>query len=296
MSVDALEAVRPMFELRGRNYVVTGGAQGIGFAATHAICELGGNVVVMDIQEKPTSDFYALAETFKVKTIYLQTDVTNEESLSAAFASAVEHLGSIDGLFPAAGIAIDKPFVEQTWQEFTRIHEINCNLGSTDFPQCDADKRHLAQVRGTFFCAQLAVKQMLKQGTGGSIVLVASQSAHIGLPGYRMAAYNASKGAVHMLAKALAVELGPKQIRVNTISPGFVDSDMTRNVRASKPKREGDQMWLAPPMKRLSTPNDLTGAIVYLLSDAARFTTGTDIIITGGLHCGTIDGVISWEE
>lgn len=137
---------------------------------------------------------------------------------------------------------------------------------------------------------------MLKQGTGGSILLVASQSAHIGLPGYRMAAYNASKGAVHMLAKALAVELGPKGIRVNTISPGFVDSQMTRDVREAKTKREGDQMWLAPPMKRLSTQNDLTGAIIYLLSDASRFTTGTDIVITGGLHCGTIDGVVSWEE
>ena len=110
-----------------------------------------------------------------------------------------------------------------------------------------------------------------------------------------MAAYNASKGGVLMLAKALAVELGPHNIRVNTISPGFVDSEMTRNVRASKSKREGDQMWLAPPMKRLSTQNDLTGAVVYLLSDASSLTTAADIQITGGLHAGTIDGVISWE-
>ena len=134
----------------------------------------------------------------------------------------------------------------------------------------------------------------LQQHRPGSIVLIASQSAHIGLPGYRMAAYNASKGGILMLSKALAVELGPQNIRVNTISPGFVDSQMTRDVRKLKPKREGDQMWLAPPLKRLSTQNDLTGAIVYLLSDAARHTTATDIEITGGLHAGTIDGVISW--
>lgn len=96
-----------------------------------------------------------------------------------------------------------------------------------------------------------------------------------------------------MLSKALGVELAKHNIRVNTISPGFVDSEMTRNVRASKNKREGEQMWLAPPLQRLSTQNDLTGAIVYLLSDASRFTTAADIPITGGLHAGTIDNVIS---
>lgn len=128
------------------------------------------------------------------------------------------------------------------------------------------------------------------------MVLIASQSAHIALPGYRMAAYNASKGGVLMLFKALAVELAPHNIRVNTISPGFVDSDMTRSVRELKSQMEGEQMWLAPPMRRLSTQNDLTGAVVYLLSDAARFTTGADIPITGGLHVGTIDGLIQYER
>ncbi|KAF3760698.1 NAD(P)-binding protein [Cryphonectria parasitica EP155] len=274
---DTLEDVRPMFELRGQNYVVTGGAQGIGFAVTRAICEMGGNVAVLDIQEKPVDEkeWANLSQKFGAKTIYIRTDVTKQESLNSAFAAAIKELGSLDGLVPAAGIAIDKPFIEQTWEEFTRIQEIN--------------------VRGTFFAAQLAAKQMLSQGRGGSIVLIASQSSHIALPGYRMAAYNASKGGVLMLSKALAVELAPHKIRVNTISPGFVDSDMTRTVREMKSKREGDQMWLAPPMQRLSTQNDLTGAVVYLLSDASRFTTAADIQITGGLHVGTIDGVISYE-
>lgn len=138
-------------------------------------------------------------------------------------------------------------------------------------------------------------KQIIKQRTAGSIVMIASQSSHIGLPGYRMAAYNASKGGILMLAKALAVELAKHSIRVNTISPGFVDSEMTRSVRASKDRREGDQMWLAPPLSRLSTQNDLTPAIVYLLSDASKFTTAADIQITGGLHAGNIDGVVSRE-
>jgi NAD(P)-dependent dehydrogenase (short-subunit alcohol dehydrogenase family) len=111
-----------------------------------------------------------------------------------------------------------------------------------------------------------------------------------------MAAYNASKGAVLMLSKALAVELAPHNIRVNTISPGFVDSEMTRSVRETKSKREGEQMWLSPPNQRLSTQNDLTGAVIYLLSDLSVHTTATDIAITGGLHAGTIDGLISYEQ
>lgn len=286
-----------MFELRGRNYVVTGGAQGIGFALTRAICEMGGNVAVMDIQDKPVdeTEWKNLSQKFGAKTLYIQTDVTKQESLNSSFEKAIKELGSIDGLVPAAGIAIDKPFIEQTWEEFTRIQEINVRR-----LRCPDIERYLftdtkVQVRGTFFAAQLATKQMLAQKTGGSMVLIASQSSHIALPGYRMAAYNASKGGILMLSRALAVELAPHNIRVNTISPGFVDSDMTRNVRDMKSKREGDQMWLAPPLQRLSTQDDLTGAVVYLLSDASRHTTASDIPITGGLHAGTIDGVISYE-
>ncbi|KAH6954800.1 hypothetical protein DER45DRAFT_316018 [Fusarium avenaceum] len=276
MATEALQDVRPMFELRGRNYIVTGGAQGIGFACTRAICEMGGNVAVFDIQKQPVAEFNTLSEKFNAKTLYIPTDVTSEASINAAFDKVLAEFGSIDGVVPAAGIAIDKPFLDQTWDEFTRIQDIN--------------------VRGTFFVAQLAARQMVKQGTGGSMVLLASQSAHIGLPGYRMAAYNASKGGILMLSKALAVELAPKNIRVNTISPGFVDSDMTRNVREHKSKREGEQMWMAPPNQRLSTQNDLTGAVIYLLSDAAKHTTAADIPITGGLHAGTIDGLISYES
>lgn len=116
-----------MFELRGRNYIVTGGAQGIGFAVVRAICEMGGNVAVVDMQQNPVDEvqWQTLGDRFGAKTLYLQADVSKEEELDAAFDRALEELGTIDGLVPAAGIAIDKPFVDQTWAEFTRIQEIN---------------------------------------------------------------------------------------------------------------------------------------------------------------------------
>ncbi|OAA64022.1 NAD(P)-binding domain protein [Cordyceps fumosorosea ARSEF 2679] len=225
---DTLNDVRPRFELTGRTYVVTGGAQGIGFAISRAICEMGGNVAVWDIQDKPVDEFSTLSDKFGAKTLYVQTDVTKQESLEAAFQKTLDEFKTVDGCVPAAGIAIDKPFIEQTWDEFNRIQEIN--------------------VRGTFFTVQLVARELIKQGKPGSILLIASQSAHIALPGYRMAAYNASKGGVMMLARALAVELAPRGVRVNTISPGFVDSEMTRRVREAKAvRREGEQMWLPPP-------------------------------------------------
>ncbi|KAL6409197.1 uncharacterized protein AUP68_05568 [Ilyonectria robusta] len=129
---DALEDVRPMFDLGKRNYIVTGGAQGIGFAVTRAICEMGGNVAVMDIQEKPVEEFNTLSTKFGAKTVYIRTDVTDESSLTSAFTRALEKLGSIDGCVPCAGIAIDKPFVDQTWDEFTRIQ--NINVSSANMP------------------------------------------------------------------------------------------------------------------------------------------------------------------
>lgn len=114
-----------MYDLNGRNYIVTGGGQGIGFAITRAICEMGGNVAVLDLRSEPVDGFKDLSNHFGVKTEYLQTDVTKEESLSSSFDKAIASLGSLDGLVPAAGIVIDKPFVEQTWDEVNRIQQVN---------------------------------------------------------------------------------------------------------------------------------------------------------------------------
>lgn len=133
--------------------------------------------------------------------------------------------------------------------------------------------------------AQLAASQMQKQGSGGSIVFIASICAHVGLPGYRMAAYNASKGGVKMLSAALATELAPKGIRCNSISPGFIETEMTKVARDANPQA-ADFMYTAPPLGRIGTPDDIVGAAIYLLSDASGYTTGTDIHVTGGIHVG----------
>lgn len=120
-----LKDVRTMMDLSNRNYIVTGGGQGIGYAITEAIAQMGGNVAVMDVRSEPVESFSTLASRFNVKTEYFQTDVTKESSLNSSFEKAITSFGSLDGLVPAAGIVIDKPFVEQTWDEVNRIQQVN---------------------------------------------------------------------------------------------------------------------------------------------------------------------------
>lgn len=120
-----MSSIRKKFELHGRNYIVTGGAMGIGFAITKDICEMGGNVAVIDLRETPLEDVYGLAKTFNVKTSYHQADVSDEKSLQAGFAKAVEALGRLDGIVTAAGIAIDKPYTDQKWDEVNKVIQVN---------------------------------------------------------------------------------------------------------------------------------------------------------------------------
>ncbi|KAM5515479.1 hypothetical protein FOXYSP1_06446 [Fusarium oxysporum f. sp. phaseoli] len=288
-----LQNVRPMFELRSRNYIVTGGLGGIGYAAVRSLCEMGANVAVLDIQDKSRDAFSSMENEFGTKVFYFQTDVTKLDSLNAGVDKAIEALGSLDGCIPCAGINCNKPFVDQSWDEFTRIQEINVEAIPSSLRFCQLSNVPL-QVRGTFFTVQRVVKQLIKQGTSGSIVMMASQCAHIAIPGCRMSSYNASKGGVLMLTKALGVELAKHNIRVNSISPGYVDSQMFRDVLATQSERDAKQPYQAPPLRRLSDPNDLTPAIIYLFSDASRHITATDIKIMGGLDAGQIDGHITY--
>jgi len=140
---------------------------------------------------------------------------------------------------------------------------------------------------GTFFSAQLAAKQMRLQSTAGSIVMIASVASHCAIPSQRLAMYGASKGAVRILCQHLAVELAPYNIRINTVSPGYIATDMTKELGVKYPELLSI-FSSASPSKRIGDRRDLKGIVAYLLSDASAYTTGTDVLVTGGLHCGRI--------
>jgi len=258
--------VSDRLNLNGRNILVTGGGRGIGFAVCKAIAQQGGNVAVLDALPEPVEEFHQLASKHSIKTSYQQTDVTKQDSLESAFAAAVEKTGPITGCVPAAGVAVDKPMAETTWQEAERVLMVN--------------------TMGTFWTVKLAADHMAAHGLGGSIVMIASIAAQgIKVPEQNLSIYNMSKAGVKGLVGPLAVELGEQNIRVNSVSPGVIMSPMTDAMKTSQPKLL-NMFKNAAPMGRIGIPQDLTPQIIYLLSDAASFTTGADFIISGGIHAG----------
>ncbi|RVX74850.1 hypothetical protein B0A52_01127 [Exophiala mesophila] len=253
------------FSLKGKVTLVTGGAQGIGLSLARGAAELGSDVAVLDLSENPTDEYAELEKTEGVRVRYYRTDVTDLPSLTDAFDRVSKDFGQINNCITSAGIVADKSFFETTWGEASKI--LNVNL------------------LGTYFTAQLAAKRMKEQNSGGSIVLIASISAHAALPSQNLSIYGSSKGAVKTLARQLAVELGPIGIRVNSVSPGAIETELTRNLAVTNPELMS-RFRASTPMGRVGQREELKGIVGYLMSDAAAFTTGTDILVTGGMHAG----------
>jgi len=143
----------------------------------------------------------------------------------------------------------------------------------------------ILQVMGSILCAQLAATYMRKQSQGGSIVMLGSTAAHGATPSRNMAVYSASKGAIISLTRSLAVELAQFGIRVNSVSPGFIATEMILDATRKDPN-----LWKSfnttPPLQRVGTRGDLKGIVACLLTDAAAYTTGADIVVDGGLSSG----------
>ena len=254
--------------LANKTIVVTGGGRGIGLAITKAIAQLGGNIAVLDALPEPSQAFHSIASENGVKTSYQHIDVSVQSSLEAGFEKIVQEAGEggIQGCVTAAGITLERPFADHTWDECQRMLSVN--------------------VLGTFWAAKLAAAAMKSHNQKGSIVMIASIAAQgVMVPLQSLSMYNMSKAAVKGLVGPLAVELGEDGIRVNSISPGVIDSDMTRD-NAVKFPRLTDMYHKSPPVRRIGQASDLTPLVALLLSEAGGFMTGGDYVVTGGLHAG----------
>jgi sorbose reductase len=186
-------------------------------------------------------------------------DVRDEHGIAAAVASSVKVLGSIDMLCCFAGVVGCTHAMEMPADEWRRTHEIN--------------------LTGSFLCAQAVARQLRDQGTGGSIVFTASISAHHTNYPQPQAAYNSSKTALLSLAKSLAAEWSSYGIRVNCLSPGYMDTILNDGPGLERARTS----WNGRnPMGRMGHPWELTGPLVMLVSSAGRYVNGTDIIVDGG--------------
>ena len=236
-----------MFTVEGKTAVVTGGAKGIGAATARILEDAGARVVIFDVDA--TDDL-----AFGGVTI----DVTNEQAVKVAFSRVADEFGGVDILVNNAGRVARKPAAELPAEEWQAVIDVN--------------------LTATFLCSRLAHPLMKKRG-GGAIVNVASI---MGLSGglFPNASYQAAKGGVVNLTRALALEWAADGIRVNAVAPTYVDTGMTRAI-FSDPDRLNTVMQHTP-LGRLPNTSDVAAAILFLCSNAARCVTGIVLPVDSG--------------
>jgi len=243
-------------DLTGKVAVVTGGSRGIGLSVVTALHEMGAGIVIADVLDEAGT---AAAAGFSggAPVEYRRLDVTQPTAVEELFADVVTQRGSVDILVTSAGIANHDPSLELAYDDWQRVLDVNAT--------------------GTFWCAREAARHM--RGRGGSIVAIGSMSGEIANAPQRQAAYNASKGAVHLAVKSLAIEFAEEGVRVNAVAPGYIGTDLTK---------EGvpDEWWSdwerRTPMGRLGRPEEVASVVAFLASDAASYMTGSIVIADGG--------------
>ncbi len=250
-----------MKRLNGKIAIVTGGADGIGHAISEAMAGEGAHIFVSDIDDAKGHAFVDALNRSGGKVNYVHCDVSVESDIADLIAKAVEQTGRLDILVNNAAVAIGgMPVHEMTDEQWHRLIAIN--------------------LTSVFRGCKYALPHMIRQHSG-AIINMASAQGHIGLEGWT--AYAGAKGAVMAMTRQMAVEFGPHNVRVNSISPGTINTPMNEKIIAE----HGDKIaraWVKMhPIGRIGTPQEVAEAAVYLASDAAGFTTGMDLRVDGGL-------------
>jgi len=242
--------------LKGRVGFVTGGRGGIGRAICDRFSKEGAHVFSADLNERGSLSKASDCSDF------VRLDVTSEQEVQAAMAAVARRFGKLDVLVNAAGIEIEKTIEETTLADWNRIFAVN--------------------VTGTFLVSKYALP-LLRRSDGGSIINFGSYDGFIADPG--LAAYCATKGAVHALTRAMACDHGPEGIRVNAICPGYVDTPMLRSFFRDHGDMKSleDNIRAIHPTRRYGTPEDVANLVNWLASDEARYASGQLWVIDGGL-------------
>jgi NAD(P)-dependent dehydrogenase (short-subunit alcohol dehydrogenase family) len=256
--------------LKDKVSIVTGASSGIGRAIAQAFAGEGAKIVVADVKKEPNEggpDTASLINQNGGDAVFFQTDVVRTDSVEALIKATVSTYGRLDVMVNNAGINIIKRAIDMTEEEFDRIMAVN--------------------VKGVFLGATHAIRQMIKQGEGGSVVNTASNFGLVGCP--QMSTYCATKGAVIQLTKVMAIEYGTYGIRVNALCPGATKTTINEEIR--KDKGIMDEWRRMTPLVRpdgefLGEPQDQANGAIFLASDESRYMTGACLIIDGGWNAG----------
>lgn len=250
-----------VFDLSGTVALVTGGNSGIGLGMATALAEHGADVAIWGTNEAKNAAAAAALSSSGRRVLAQRCDVGDREAVFAAVDEVVAELGRLDACFVNAGVGgRAASFLEMSEQEWRRVMRVNLD--------------------GAFHTAQAAVGQMVRQGSGGSLVFTTSGSAYFGQQ--RGQHYGASKAGLIAMMRAIAVEHARHGIRANAVLPGWVESEMT--APALGWDRFVERVLPRVPLRRWGTPDDFAGIAVYLASPAASYHTGDVITIDGGYH------------
>ena len=250
---------RNAFDMTGAVAVVTGGSRGIGFEAAVALGRCGAKVVIASRDRSSLDAAVRRLAELGVEATYIVLDVTDSSAVNKAADAIVAQHGQVDVLVNSAGIARLNSALETSDDEWRAVMDINLN--------------------GLFWCCRAFGRHMVARAKG-SIVNIGSMSGLIINRPQTAASYMASKGAVHMLTKALATEWAKSGVRVNALAPGYVATDMTLKMRE---RPELFNTWLdMTPMGRIGEPAEAAAAVVYLASGASTYVTGTILSVDGG--------------
>jgi NAD(P)-dependent dehydrogenase (short-subunit alcohol dehydrogenase family) len=254
---------RVLFDLAGRNALVTGGARGLGKAMALGLAEHGANVAIVDIDPDTAQSTAKEIQALGVESLALRGDVTSEEDAEQTVRAVIEARGSLDILINNAGIATLEPAEELSLADFKRVYDVD--------------------VFGLFIFSKAAFHPMAQQ-KHGSIINIASMAGISVLYPQEHVHYNSAKAAVIMVTKSLAVEWAPYGIRVNAIAPGYMITPPVLDLQQEDPQRW--KFWMSRvPMQRAGEPVELQGAAVYLASEASSYMTGSVLVIDGGYTC-----------
>jgi 2-dehydro-3-deoxy-D-gluconate 5-dehydrogenase len=248
----------PLFSLKGKVALVTGGNGGIGLGMARGLAKAGCDVVVAGRNIAKSKEAEQELKTLGVKTLSIAIDVADPASSLAAVAEVEKKLGRLDILINNAGINIRKQPEQFTPADWREVQAINLD--------------------GAFFCAQAAYPAMKRVG-GGKIISIGSMMSIFGAS--FAPAYAASKGGIVQMTKSLAIAWAKDNIQVNAVLPGWIDTDLTR---AARQQVDGlhDRVLARTPAARWGNPDDFNGIAVFLASSASDFVSGTAIPVDGG--------------
>ena len=246
------------FSLAGKVAVVTGSSRGIGRAIAEGMAGAGAAVTVNGRNPETTQAVAGAIAAAGGKSLAVPADVGKVADIDRLIKSTVATFGRLDILVNSAGISPHyKPAETMTEAEWDEVIAVN--------------------LKGVFLCCQAAGRVMIPQKSG-RIINISSIGGQVALP--RLVAYCAAKGGIDQLTRVLAVEWAPHHILVNAISPGYIDTDLTKGLRQNPARR--DALLRQVPLGRLGKPDEIAGAAIYLASDAASYVTGQTLDVDGG--------------